>query len=130
MFTALEPLPGAPELPVKKSFVDLVDYPLPTRPVVPYMETVHDRAAIEIMRGCGRGCRFCQADLIYRPRRVRPRAQIIAMADQLLKSTGYNELSLLSLSSADIKHIDLVVQDAIDLFDDNTLTIAMPSTRV
>ncbi len=130
MFTALEPLPGAPELPVKKSFVDLVDYPLPTRPVVPYMETVHDRAAIEIMRGCGRGCRFCQADLIYRPRRVRPRTQIIAMADQLLKSTGYNELSLLSLSSADIKHIDLVVQDAIDLFDDNTLTIAMPSTRV
>lgn len=129
-FVALDPRPGAPTLPVRKAVVDLVDYPLPTRPVIPFMETVHDRAAIEIMRGCGRGCRFCQADLIYRPRRVRPREQVAAMARTLLTSTGYDELSLLSLSSADIKGIDSIVQDAIDLFDDDTLTIAMPSTRV
>ncbi len=129
-FCGLESNPGAPDLPIRKSVVDLVDHPLPTRPVVPFMETVHDRAAIEIMRGCGRGCRFCQADLIYRPRRVRPRTQIADMARALLASTGYDELSLLSLSSADIKGIDLIVQDAIDMFDEDTLTVAMPSTRV
>jgi radical SAM superfamily enzyme YgiQ (UPF0313 family) len=129
-FLALDPAPGAPALPIRKSVVDLVDHPLPTRPVVPFMETVHDRAAIEIMRGCGRGCRFCQADLIYRPRRVRPRAQVASMARALLASTGYDELSLLSLSSADIKGIDAIVQDAIDMFDEDTLTVAMPSTRV
>jgi len=129
-FEGLDPLPSAPSLPVRRAVVDLVDHPLPTRPVIPFMETIHDRAAIEMMRGCGRGSRFCQVDLIYRPRRVRPRDQVAETARTLLANTGCCKLSLLSLSNAGIKGIDAIVQDAINMFDEDTLMIAMPSTRV
>ncbi|MGB2800622.1 MAG: radical SAM protein, partial [Dehalococcoidia bacterium] len=83
--------------------------PAVTRPVVPFVETVHDRAVIEIQRGCTRGCRFCQAGIIYRPLRERPREEVLQAAEELLENCGYNELSLLSLSTSDYSDIESLV---------------------
>ncbi|RLC91661.1 MAG: B12-binding domain-containing radical SAM protein, partial [Chloroflexi bacterium] len=80
-----------------------------TRPVVPYVEVVHDRGAVEIQRGCTRGCRFCQAGIIYRPPRHRQPEEIISAVDQLVANCGYSEISLLSLSTTDYPGIDTLV---------------------
>ncbi len=107
--------------------LDVVDY---GRFPVPYMEIVHDRANIEVMRGCAQGCRFCQAGYIYRPIREHSASKIRAMVDQALQGTGYEEVSLASLSIADLSCLrDLVPPLMADLIPDKT-SLSLPSLRV
>ncbi|MBI4321540.1 MAG: TIGR03960 family B12-binding radical SAM protein [Chloroflexi bacterium] len=102
--------------------------PSPTRPVVPFVDVVHDRAMIEIQRGCTRGCRFCQAGMIYRPVRERPVDEILSSVDELLANTGYEELSLVSLSSSDYGDIERLVQELSRRYPN--LNISLPSLRI
>jgi len=101
-----------------------------TRPVVPYLEVVHDRAAIEIQRGCTRGCRFCQAGTIYRPLRERPKEEVLEAADELLRNCGYNELSLLSLSTSDYSGIESLVAALAARYREHHLRLSLPSLRM
>jgi radical SAM superfamily enzyme YgiQ (UPF0313 family) len=105
--------------------------PLPamlTSPVVPFVETVHDRATIEIQRGCARGCRFCQAGFVYRPVRRRTEEEILAGARTLLSCTGYEELGLLSLSATDYPDIDRLMARLARAHPE--VNISLPSLRI
>jgi radical SAM family uncharacterized protein len=89
-------------LPVKRTILQSIqDEPFPVNPIIPMVEAVHDRAVVETFRGCTRGCRFCQAGMIYRPVRERTKDKILSLAQQQLANTGHDELSLLSLSTSD-----------------------------
>jgi len=102
---------------------------LPKRPIVPFVQIVHDRAGIEIQRGCTQGCRFCQAGMIYRPRLERTAQEVVALAKEVLASTGYRELSLLSLSTTDHSQIVPMVRALKEEFGDSII-ISLPSLRV
>ncbi len=101
----------------------------PSRPLVPFLEITHDRLSIEIMRGCVRGCRFCQAGYQYRPRRYRPASEIMAQAAETLRNTGYDELTLLSLSSTDYPGLETLLQSLSDMADREGFSISLPSLR-
>ena len=101
--------PDVPERVEKRTIADLAAWPYPKQQLVPMTEVVHDRLNVEIFRGCTRGCRFCQAGMITRPVRERPAAQVRQMVSDGLRRTGYDEVSLTSLSSADYSGIDEVV---------------------
>jgi radical SAM family uncharacterized protein len=116
-------------MPVVKRIVARLPAP-PVRPVVPYLETVHNRYAIEIMRGCTRGCRFCQAGHVTRPVRERPVADIVASIGAALGNTGYEEVALLSLSSSDHSHITDLVRALGENFGGSHLRISLPSLRI
>ncbi|UCH87189.1 MAG: TIGR03960 family B12-binding radical SAM protein [Dehalococcoidia bacterium] len=102
---------------------------LPKRPIVPFVQIVHDRAGIEIQRGCTQGCRFCQAGMIYRPRLERTAQEAVALAREVLASTGYRELSLLSLSTTDHSQIVPMMRALKEEFGDSVV-ISLPSLRV
>jgi radical SAM family uncharacterized protein len=103
--------------------------PAPTRLIVPYIRAVHDRAVIEIQRGCTQGCRFCQAGIIYRPLRERPPEEVLTTVDQILKSTGYDEIALVSLSSTDYSQIESLMREITSHYCDQPIAISLPSLR-
>ncbi|MFW6269892.1 MAG: TIGR03960 family B12-binding radical SAM protein, partial [Bacillota bacterium] len=98
--------------------------------IVPYMDIVHNRAVLEIARGCSRGCRFCAAGMTYRPVRERKTDTLIKLADNILKSTGYDEISLTSLSTMDYTDIENLVQRMADRYKDDKISISLPSLRI
>jgi radical SAM family uncharacterized protein len=128
---AVDPLPGAPEIVEKRTIADLADWPYPSRQLVPLTEVVHDRLNVEVFRGCTRGCRFCQAGMITRPVRERPADQVRRMVDQGLERTGYEEVALTSLSTADFSGIEQLVRDVIgDPRHEGRVSVSLPSLRV
>ncbi|PKN20244.1 MAG: B12-binding domain-containing radical SAM protein [Deltaproteobacteria bacterium HGW-Deltaproteobacteria-6] len=114
----------------KRKVIDLNAWPHPVAPVVPLMQTIHDRIVLEIARGCTRGCRFCQAGMLWRPYRER-NAQLIAdMANQALHATGHDEISLLSLSSGDYSCIEPLIRNLMQKHYTERVALALPSLRV
>lgn len=109
---------------------DLDSIPLPTAPVVPFVECVHDRIAIEIMRGCPWQCRFCQSTVIKRPLRIRSVETILNAAMESYRNTGFNEISILSLSSSDYPHFEELVTKMKAMFNPLGVNISVPSLRV
>ena len=122
--------PGVPWRVSKHTVMDLDQWPYPKTPLVPLAETVHERMSVEIFRGCTRGCRFCQAGMITRPVRERSLTGIAAMVQQGLDATGFEEVGLLSLSSADHSEIAEVAKGLADRYEGTNTSLSLPSTRV
>jgi radical SAM family uncharacterized protein len=117
--------------PVRRRVVaDLDEAEFPRKFVVPFLEAVHDRVALEVMRGCTRGCRFCQAGMIYRPVRERGLDNLCSLAEDLVRSTGYDEISLLSLSSADYTQVTELSRRLVEEHAKRGVTVSLPSLRV
>ena len=125
--------PNRPDVPFrvhKRTVMDLDEWPYPKQPLVPLAETVHERMSVEIFRGCTRGCRFCQAGMITRPVRERSLTGIGEMVQAGLDATGYEEVGLLSLSSADHSEIAEVSKGLADRYEGTQTSLSLPSTRV
>jgi radical SAM family uncharacterized protein len=136
---AVEPrYPDVPAVVEKRTIADLGAWPYPKRQLVPLTEVVHDRLNVEVFRGCTRGCRFCQAGMITRPVRERPAEQVRTMIDNGLARTGYDEVALTSLSTADFSGIEQVVAETVNgcgatpttAANNNPVSVSLPSLRV
>ncbi len=127
---AYTPKEGAPEKIKKRIVGNLDKAPYPEQFVVPYVEAVFDRVSVELFRGCIRGCRFCQAGFIYRPVREKSAAVIDRQAKCLCASTGYDEISLLSLSSSDYTELNDLLCSMLSWTEDKRINLALPSLRI
>ena len=122
--------PCAPESVKKQVVTDVTAAPYPLSPVVPFIKATQDRVVLEIQRGCIRGCRFCQAGMLYRPTRERNVERLKEYARAMLQSTGHEEISLSSLSSSDYSELKELVLFLIDEFRDKGINISLPSLRI
>src|SRR5436309_609707 len=121
---------GVPWRVSKHTVMDLDEWPYPKKPLVPLAETVHERYSVEIFRGCTRGCRFCQAGMITRPVRERSITTVGDMVQQGIAATGFEEVGLLSLSSADHSEIGEIAKGLADRYEGENVSLSLPSTRV
>jgi radical SAM family uncharacterized protein/radical SAM-linked protein len=122
--------PDVPAVVEKRVLADLDSVPLPQTHVVPTIKVVHGRPNLEVMRGCVKGCRFCQAGYIYRPLRERDPQRVLQQAKDAVQATGTDELSLLSLSTGDYSCVNPVLTELMNQFADQRVAVSLPSTRV
>ena len=116
---------------IRRRYVaDLDTAPVPTSPIVPYAEIIHDRVAVEVSRGCAMGCRYCQAGMIYRPVRERSPLRILDIASQSIKNTGYSDVAFVSLSAGDYPCMPQLIRGFNDRFKDQRVAVSLPSLRV
>ena len=121
---------GAPEVVRKAMVANLTAADYPEKLIVPFGEVVHNRIMLEIFRGCIRGCRFCQAGMIYRPVRERSMDRLMEMAEKLVAATGYDEISLMSLSSGDYSCLPELAHSMVEKFAQKRVRISLPSQRI
>lgn len=127
---SVEPIDKAPRLIKKRYIKDLDKVQFPTNPLVPHSEIVHDRGVLELFRGCLRGCRFCQAGMIYRPRRDKSLTSLLCDAEEIVNNSGYDELGLLSLSTMDYKDIVPLVDQLTEQYSPKGISLSLPSLRM
>lgn len=125
----VKPSFGLPSVVLKRVLAALKPDYYPTNPVVPYLQTVHDRLMLEIFRGCTRGCRFCQAGMIYRPIRERTREELVSLTTASLRSSGYDEVSLMSLSTMDYSDLAALLDSLLSESDCQHVKFSLPSLR-
>ena len=121
---------GVPEKVRKVIVKDFESAPYPLKPVVPYLRATQDRVVLEVMRGCIRGCRFCQAGMIYRPTRQKPVRLVESYVADMLKNTGYDEISISSLSTSDYEELPQLMDFLLDRIERDHIQVSLPSLRV